>query len=99
MSHVQLELKLYVNLFFCFQIKLSFLGHQDVWHGYTDIVFQSHAGIPECIATTQVSSLSSLSSSCAILHQNSPAKRPKFEGNAELHIFLFPSDSQNSLKW
>lgn len=52
------------------------IGHQDVWHGYTDIVFQSHAGIPECIATTQVSSLSS---SCAILHQNSPAKRPKFE--------------------
>lgn len=71
---------------------MSFLhvGHQDVWHGYTDIVFESHDGIPVCIATTQVSSLSS---SCAILDQSSPAKRPRIEGKAELHIFLFPSDS------
>lgn len=56
------------------------IGHQDVWHGYTDIVFESHDGIPECIATTQVSSLSS---SCAILDQSSPAKRPRIEDDDE----------------
>lgn len=30
---------------------MYFLGHEDVWHGFIDILFSSHTGISESIAT------------------------------------------------
>ena len=65
-----------------------YLGHEDVWHGYIDIVFSSHVGIPECIATAQVHQISSPTSSDAILPLDTPMKRPRTEGKQKCFVSL-----------
>lgn len=38
-----------------------FVGHEDVWHGFIDILFSSHTGISESIATVPESLSPSIS--------------------------------------
>lgn len=40
---------------------MYFLGHEDVWHGFIDILFSSHTGISESIATVPESLSPSIS--------------------------------------
>lgn len=40
---------------------MYFVGHEDVWHGFIDILFSSHTGISESIATVSESLSPSIS--------------------------------------
>ena len=60
------------------------LGHEDVWHGFIDIVFSSHTGQLECIATaaaqTSTDAVSPQPSTDA-LELHTPKKIPRTEDN------------------
>jgi hypothetical protein len=67
--------------FYCYDF---ILGHECTWHGFNDIVFSSHTGRQECIATTRipVSSQPSLQSSPdAGLEYCTPTKKSRTGDN------------------
>ena len=48
------------------------LGHEEIWHGFIDIIFSSHTGKQECIAMAQIPRVSSEMSPQAVPSQSSP---------------------------
>jgi hypothetical protein len=76
------------------------LGHEEIWHGFIDIIFSSHTGKQECIAMAQIPRVSSEMSPQAVPSQSSPdadlesstpMKKTRTEDNSDstcMYIFL-----------
>ena len=65
------------------------LGHEEIWHGFIDIIFSSHTGKQECIAMAQIPRVSSpqavpsQSSPDADLESSTPMKKTRTEDNSD----------------